>query len=86
MCHPGGVEAAEVMAFLTMLAADRKVPSSTHKQALSALFFLYKDVLQSGNTFCALPCSTHSPNSSAICCAALAAAFHTFTRPAKSRS
>lgn len=40
MCNPGGVEAAEVMAFLTMLAADREVSSSTHKQALSALFFL----------------------------------------------
>ncbi|PUE15445.1 hypothetical protein B9Z48_11295 [Limnohabitans sp. WS1] len=86
MCHPRGVGAAEVMTFLTMLAADRRVSSSTHEQALSALLFLYKDVLQSGNTFCALPCSTHCANSSAICCATLAAAFHTFTRPAKSRS
>jgi hypothetical protein len=42
------------MAFLTMLAAAGRVSSSTHEQALLALLFLYKDVLQSGNTFCAL--------------------------------
>lgn len=32
-------------AFLTILAADRRVSPSTHKQALSALLFLYRQVL-----------------------------------------
>ena len=35
----------EVEAFLTMLATERKVAVSTHRQALSALLFLYKEVL-----------------------------------------
>jgi site-specific recombinase XerD len=35
----------EVETFLSMLANVRKVSSSTHRQALSALLFLYKDVL-----------------------------------------
>lgn len=43
--HPKGMGAAEVEAFLTMLATERKVSSSTHRQALSALLFLYKEVL-----------------------------------------
>jgi integron integrase len=37
--------AADVQAFLTMLASERHVSSSTHNQALSALLFLYRDVL-----------------------------------------
>jgi integron integrase len=37
--------AAEVEAFLTMLATQRRVSSSTHNQALSALLFLYREVL-----------------------------------------
>ena len=36
---------AEVEAFLTMLANERRVSASTHKQALSALMFLYREVL-----------------------------------------
>jgi hypothetical protein len=38
--------ADEVRAFLTMLATERKVSISTHNQALSALLFLYREVLQ----------------------------------------
>lgn len=38
--------AAEVQAFLSYLANDRKVAASTHKRALCALLFLYKRVLQ----------------------------------------
>jgi integron integrase len=34
-----------VEAFLSMLATDRNVSVSTHRQALSALLFLYKEVL-----------------------------------------
>lgn len=37
--------AAEVEAFLTYLATERHVSSSTQNQALSAILFLYRDVL-----------------------------------------
>lgn len=40
--HPRELGRVEVEAFLTMLAAERKVSVSTHRQALSALLFLYK--------------------------------------------
>jgi site-specific recombinase XerD len=36
---------AEIEAFLTWLAAERKVSAATHRQALAALLFLYKNVL-----------------------------------------
>ena len=45
MRHPRDLGAAEVEAFLSMLATQRRVSSSTHNQALSALLFLYKEVL-----------------------------------------
>ena len=37
--------AAEISQFLTWLAVERRVSASTQNQALSALLFLYKDVL-----------------------------------------
>ena len=37
--------AKEVEAFLTMMATQRKVSDSTHNQELSALLFLYREVL-----------------------------------------
>jgi integron integrase len=37
--------AKQVEAFLSMLATERKVSASTHNQALSALLFLYREVL-----------------------------------------
>lgn len=43
--HPRAMGQPEVEAFLTMLATERKVAPSTHRQALSALLFLYKEVL-----------------------------------------
>jgi integron integrase len=43
--HPAEMAQQEVEAFLTWLAADCKVAPSTHKQALSALLFLYQKVL-----------------------------------------
>ncbi|MDE2606765.1 MAG: integron integrase [Burkholderiales bacterium] len=43
--HPRDMGAAEVQAFLSMLATQRRVSSSTHNQALSALLFLYREVL-----------------------------------------
>lgn len=45
MRHPRDLGEREVKGFLTMLAAQRQVSSSTHNQALSALLFLYKEVL-----------------------------------------
>ncbi len=44
--HPAGLGFAEVEAFLTWLASDRQVSPSTHRQALSALLFLYQKVLR----------------------------------------
>jgi integron integrase len=43
--HPRDLARAEVEGFLTHLASERKVAPSTHRQALSALVFLYKEVL-----------------------------------------
>ena len=45
MRHPRDMGAAEVEAFLNMLANERKVSASTHNQALSAVLFLYREVL-----------------------------------------
>lgn len=44
--HPNELGETEVGAFLTHLAADRHVAASTQNQALSALLFLYQQVLQ----------------------------------------
>lgn len=43
--HPRDMGAPQVQAFLTMLATERRVSASTHNQALSALLFLYREVL-----------------------------------------
>lgn len=43
--HPAEMSGAEVEAFLGWLATERGVAPSTHKQALSALLFLYQKVL-----------------------------------------
>jgi integron integrase len=44
--HPVELGAAEVTAFLNYLARERDVAASTQNQALSALIFLYKEVLE----------------------------------------
>ena len=44
--HPGTMGEAEVLGFLNWLVADRRVAHSTQMQALSALLFLYRDVLR----------------------------------------
>lgn len=44
--HPAEMGAPEVTAFLTSLAVDGQVSASTQNQALSALLFLYRDVLE----------------------------------------
>jgi integron integrase len=43
--HPRDLGVKEVEAFLSHLANEKRVSSSTHKQALSALLFLYDKVL-----------------------------------------
>jgi integron integrase len=45
MRHPRLMGQQEVEAFLTMLASDRQVAPATHRQALNAILFLYKEVL-----------------------------------------
>ncbi len=44
--HPKDMGENEVQEFLTYLASERKVSASTQNQALSALIFLYRYVLQ----------------------------------------
>ena len=43
--HPQAMGSAEIEAFLTHLAVAGKVSASTQNQALSALLFLYKEIL-----------------------------------------
>lgn len=43
--HPKDMAAPEVEAFLSHLATERNVSASTQSQALSALLFLYREVL-----------------------------------------
>jgi integron integrase len=43
--HPRSMGSAEVESFLSHLATERQVAPSTHKQALAALLFLYRQVL-----------------------------------------
>src|SRR5574343_1273181 len=45
MRHPRDLGAREVSAYLSYLATERDVAASTQQQALSALLFLYKQVL-----------------------------------------
>lgn len=44
--HPMEMGAREVEAFLTHLAVERKVASSTQNQALNSILFLYREVLE----------------------------------------
>jgi hypothetical protein len=44
--HPREMGGPEVTQFLSYLAVERKVSASTQNQALSAILFLYKEVLE----------------------------------------
>lgn len=44
--HPADMAQPEVESFLTWLASERQVAPGTHRQALSALLFLYQKVLR----------------------------------------
>ena len=45
MRHPRELGAPDIESYLSYLATDRKASTSTHNQALSALLFLYREVL-----------------------------------------
>ena len=45
MRHPNLMGKVEIEKFLTSLAVERNVSASTQSQALSALLFLYREVL-----------------------------------------
>jgi integrase len=44
--HPRDLGALEISAFVTWLAVEQRVAASTQNQALSAVLFLYRDVLR----------------------------------------
>ena len=44
--HPLTIKPEEIERYLSLLAANRKVAASTHNQALCAIIFLYKQVLE----------------------------------------
>ena len=48
--HPRDMGVVEVEQYLTHLAAERQVATSTQNQALSAILFLYKEVLKTPMT------------------------------------
>ncbi len=66
--HPAEMGAPEVTAFLTSLAVQGKVAASTQNQALSALLFLYREVL-GGSSFhgSTTSCAPSSPCTSPWC-------------------
>jgi hypothetical protein len=45
LTHPKQMGAKDIEAFLSFLANERKVAPSTHRQALAAILYLYKEVL-----------------------------------------
>lgn len=47
MKHPSVLGPSEVQAYLTWLADEQRVSAATHRQALAAILFLYRRVLQS---------------------------------------
>ena len=44
--HPEGMGEAEITRFLSWLATEKRVSASTQNQALSAILFLYREVLR----------------------------------------
>jgi site-specific recombinase XerD len=44
-CHPASMGAPEVRTFLPHLAVERKVAASPQRQSLSAIVFLYREIL-----------------------------------------
>ena len=65
MRHPKDMAEADVAAFLTWLATKRNVAAATQNQALNALVFLYKQVLN--KPLDQIPDVTRAKNSPKIC-------------------
>ncbi len=55
--HPGEMGDTDVVAFLTHLAVNRGVAASTQNQALNALVFLYRHVLNRPLGISVQPCA-----------------------------
>src|SRR2546427_1048211 len=64
--HPRGLGPAEVTRFLSSLALERHVSASTQNLALSAIVFLYRDVLEDRKS--TRLNSSHSQKSYAVFC------------------
>jgi integrase len=61
--HPTTMGSAEIEAYLTYLAVERRVAASTLNVALSALLFLYREVLRIElPPFASLPRSSRPPH------------------------
>lgn len=59
--HPRDMGAPEIEQFLTHLATQENVAASTQNQALSALLFLYRDVLKQNIAFVAMSVRAQKP-------------------------
>ncbi len=59
--HPLEMDAPEIQAFLAHLAAERNVSASTQNQALSAILFLYREVLHKDLQTVVLPSTAKRP-------------------------
>ena len=59
--HPAEMGAAEITQFLTSLAVRGRVAASTQNQALSALLFLYREVLGQRSPGSTASCTRSAP-------------------------
>jgi integron integrase len=59
--HPREMDAEEIQAFLLHLAHERNVSASTQNQALSAILFLYREVIHKDLDTVILPTSAKRP-------------------------
>ena len=66
--HPAEMGASDVEAFLTELAVRRNVSASTQNQALAALLFLYREVLQIDLPWLKDVVRTKKPSACRWCC------------------
>jgi len=60
--HLAEMDVADIEAFLTNLAKDEHVFASTQNQALNALLFLYRNVLQIDILFHSIHCALNDQN------------------------
>jgi Phage integrase, N-terminal SAM-like domain len=65
--HPSTMDESHVIAFLTHLAVDRSVSASTQNQALNALVFLYKHVLNDRSAASPAPPARNATSACRLC-------------------